>query len=225
MTCIDIWRVRTWAIPIAFMYMALHRRIRRRARFAKLMGTGAGLTFTPRDADLHQWAILTVWPSQHDVDAWRESREVRAWNRISAEHAAITLRAISSHGTWSKEQPFEVVAPTQSGPVAAITRARIKNRLSRTFWRSVPPVTTELHHSPGLIAAIGIGEAPIGLQGTFSLWQDSAALRAFAYQGQAHQEVIARTSAVGWYAEELFARFEVVSMRGQLQGQDLSQAG
>lgn len=224
-TVIDIWRVKRWAVPIAFLYMALHRYIRRRARFAKLLGTGAGRTFTPRDADLFQWAILTVWDSEDEANKWRDSSPVRSWNRISVEHATLFLRAISSHGTWSKRQPFDVSAPRGSGPVAAITRARIKNRHSRFFWRSVPPVTSDLHSSPGLIAAIGIGEAPIGLQGTFSLWQDGASLRAFAYQGRAHQEVIERTAEIGWYAEELFARFEVISMRGQLQGRTLNQAG
>lgn len=223
-TAIDIWQVKRWAIPIAFFYMAWHRRIRKRAMFAKLLGTGAGRTFTPRDADLKQWGILTVWQSEAEVAQWQDSSEVNSWNRISREHASISMRAISSHGTWSKQQPFVVSAPSGNGPVAAITRARIKNRHSRFFWRSVPPVTADLHASPGLIAAIGIGEAPIGLQGTFSLWRDGSALRAFAYQGQAHRDVITRTAEVGWYAEELFARFEVLSMRGQLQGQTLGQA-
>ena len=30
-------------------------------RFAKLLGTGSGETFTMRDADPHHWALLTVW--------------------------------------------------------------------------------------------------------------------------------------------------------------------
>lgn len=204
--------------------MAWHRRVKRQARFAKLLGTGAGRTFTPRDADLFQWAILTVWSSEEESDQWSNNGIVRAWNRISREHATITMRAISSHGTWSGRTPFEISSTEHSGPVAAITRARIKNRLSRTFWRSVPPVTNDLHSSEGLISAIGIGEAPIGLQGTFSLWSDSRSLRAFAYQGLAHQQVIARTSELQWYAEELFARFAVISMRGRLQGQDLNPA-
>lgn len=223
-TTLDIWRIKKWAVPIAFFFMAWHRRVKRQARFAKLLGTGAGRTFTPRDADLFQWAILTVWNSEEESDQWSDSSIVRAWNRISREHASITMRAISSHGTWSGRTPFEISSTEHSGPVAAITRARIKNRLSRTFWRSVPPVTNDLHSSEGLISAIGIGEAPIGLQGTFSLWSDSRSLRAFAYQGLAHQQVIARTSELQWYAEELFARFAVISMRGRLQGQDLNPA-
>lgn len=223
-TVVDVWRIKAWAIPLAFFYMAWHRRIRRSTSFAKLLGTGAGRTFTPRDADLRQWAILTVWKNENEARAWSDNAAVRAWNRISTEHATIWLRAISSQGTWSGKSPFVVAPPSSQGQVAAITRARIKNRLSRRFWRSVPAVTRDLHDAPGLIAAIGIGEAPVGLQGTFSLWRDNSALKAFAYQGSAHRDVISRTHELQWYAEELFARFEVIQARGRLQGHDLNPA-
>ena len=74
-----------------------------------------------------------------------------------------------------------------------------------------------LKSAPGLVAAIGIGEAPIGLQGTFSLWESSAAIREFAYKGAAHQKAIADTATYNWYSEELFARFAVKDMRGSIQ--------
>jgi hypothetical protein len=67
---------------------------------------------------------------------------------------------------------------------------------------------------------MGIGELPVGLQGTFSLWRTAADLRAFAYQGVAHAAAIRRTSEKGWYAEELFARFGVVHASGSLDGKD-----
>ena len=80
----------------------------------------------------------------------------------------------------------------------------------------MPPVTVSLKSAPGLVAAIGIGEAPIGLQGTFSLWESAAAVREFAYKGAAHQKAIAQTSEFDWYAEELFARFAVREIRGKI---------
>jgi hypothetical protein len=67
------------------------------------------------------------------------------------------------------------------------------------------------------LAAIGIGEAPIGLQGTFSLWESSAAIKNFAYKGAVHQKAIADTATYNWYSEELFARFAVREVRGTLQ--------
>jgi hypothetical protein len=88
------------------------------------------------------------------------------------------------------------------------------------FWRAVPAVSAELHRSPGLLAAIGIGEAPLGLQGTFSLWSSAHALRDFAHRGPAHRDAVRRTAEEGWYAEELFARFAVVGSHGTLDGRD-----
>ena len=130
----------------------------------------------------------------------------------------MVLSPISSHGLWAKVNPFDFTKPISSPDVqiVAITRARIKWQKNFTFWGAVPPVVTDLHNSPGLIAAIGIGEAPIGLQGTFSLWASAGALRDFAYKGQAHQVAIAQTEKIGWYSEELFARFEVLDIRGEI---------
>ena len=80
----------------------------------------------------------------------------------------------------------------------------------------MPPVTKSLHSKAGLVAAIGIGEAPLGLQGTFSIWIDSASLREFAYKDPAHAQVIQETKDRAWYAEELFARFAIIEEHGEL---------
>jgi hypothetical protein len=84
----------------------------------------------------------------------------------------------------------------------------------------VPPVSADLHAAPGLRLALGIGEAPLGLQGTFSVWDSLSALNAFAYRRAPHAAVIERTQREGWYAEELFARFAVLSTAGTLDGAD-----
>jgi hypothetical protein len=68
--------------------------------------------------------------------------------------------------------------------------------------------------------AIGIGEAPIGVQGTFSVWESARALQSFAYAGAAHADAIRRTPVRRWYAEELFARFAVLSASGTVDGRD-----
>jgi hypothetical protein len=106
------------------------------------------------------------------------------------------------------------------GPVAALTRARITARRTVQFWRSVPPVSTDLHRSTGLRLAIGIGEAPIGLQGTFSLWDSAASLTDFAHRRAPHQEAVRRTTELGWYSEELFARFAVLDVEGTFDGRE-----
>ena len=66
-------------------------------------------------------------------------------------------------------------------------------------------------------AAFGIGEAPLGWQGTVSIWRRPADLVRFAYRHPEHQRAIERTPATGWYAEELFARFAVVGIAGDTE--------
>jgi hypothetical protein len=213
------WKINLRSAPIAILHMALDRlsfKRNKKITFFKSLGTGKGETFTPNDADARQWGLLVVIDSK-EVDSIDSSRLIRSWRKIATSEYRAILQPISSHGLWSKRKPFsDNQIADWKGPVAAITRARIKWAMNSKFWRAVPPVTVSLKSSPGLISAIGIGEAPIGLQGTFSLWKSAAALRDFAYKGQAHQVAIKQTEEIGWYSEELFARFEVLELRGEI---------
>jgi hypothetical protein len=216
-----LWRVPAAAVPVALVRMTLDRPLMARtgAAFWKLLGTGTGRTFTPRDADLRRWGVLATWPDDDAATAFESSPTVRGWDRIARERLAVRMRPLASRGEWSRRRPFGDPVPRRvAGPVASITRARIRPRKIRAFWRAVPPVSADLRHVDGLRLAVGIGEAPIGLQGTFSLWSSSAALVEFAHRRDAHADVVRRTAAEGWYAEELFARFEVLEIGGTLDG-------
>jgi hypothetical protein len=212
------WQIEKKRIPFALSRMALNRRAVRKfpsVTFAKLLGCGTGERFTPSDADPLRWGMLVVIDEEH-VDAFDKSSVVTNWRKNSRSEFRALLSPISSHGQWSKKEPFSVSTKASDGAIVAITRARISLLGNFRFWKAVPPVTTSLHNSPGLISAIGIGEAPIGLQGTFSLWESGQALRNFAYKGEAHTQVIADTKKYQWYSEELFARFAVLELRGSL---------
>jgi hypothetical protein len=208
------------SIPFAFFSMAIDRMRSRKftgISFSKLLGTGTGETFTPSDADLTRWGMVVVIEKKR-IDAFDSSSIVKNWRKQSTSEFRAILSPLSSHGLWAKQNPFDFTAPLSNpnAQIAAITRARIKWNKNFVFWKSVPPVVMDLHSNPGLVAAIGIGEAPIGLQGTFSLWQSASALRDFAYKGKAHQVAIEQTKSIGWYSEELFARFEVLELRGEI---------
>ena len=111
------------------------------------------------------------------ADGWYD-RAVESWRAV--------LRPLSSRGRWAGREPFG--APTRqqawAGPVAAITRARLSPRRALGFWRSVRPVSRRWTARPGLLASFGFGEAPLGYQGTFSVWSEQAALQQFAYRGR-----------------------------------------
>ncbi len=192
------------------------------ATFAKLLGTGSGRTFTPRDADPGRWGVLVCWRDAEGPARYEQSRQHASWLDASDEHARILLRPLASRGTWANRTPFgDPVAHRWDGPVAAITRARIEPKYWRTFWSAVPPVSGDLREVDGLRLAVGIGEAPVGLQGTFSLWDSNAALTEFAHRRSPHLEVMRRTHEVKWYAEELFARLAVVDATGTFRGEPL----
>jgi len=217
-TVIYFWKIKQSKIGFALLRMALDRGALRRAKgvkFAKMLGSGKGETFTPRDADATRWGALVVIDSAQ-LSALDSSRTINRWRENSVEEVRYLVDPISSHGLWAKKNPFDYAKSAGEGEVVAITRARIKWSQNFRFWKAVPPVTSSLHSSPGLIRTIGIGEAPIGLQGTFSHWRSGADLRNFAYKGAAHQEAIAATERHAWYAEELFARFSVREIRGAL---------
>jgi hypothetical protein len=223
------WGVPRSAVPAALCRMALDRRHLRRApglQFAKLLGTGDGRTFTVRDADPCRWGLLATWDSEQAADDFTHGVTHRRWQDLATERLHLALRPLASRGRWAGREPFGDPRPRRTdGVVAAVTRARIRVTKARAFWRSVPPVSTDLRDSDGLLLAVGIGEAPVGLQGTFSLWSSGAALTEFAHRRAPHLEAVARTAREGWYAEELFARFELVSAHGRFAGVRLDASG
>ena len=213
-------------VPGALRRMGTDRsRVRRipGATFAKLLGTGDGRTFTMSDADLGHWGVLACWSDDDGPTRYEASAVHRSWSRASYEEARFLLRPLISRGTWAGRQPFGDPVPDRwDGPVAAITRARIKPSQWRTFWSAVPPVSTDLRAVDGLRVALGIGEAPVGLQGTFSVWSSNQAVTEFAQRRSPHVEVMRRTHETGWYAEELFARFAVVQAGGWYDGEPVT---
>ena len=212
--------------------MALDRRPLRRTpglAFFKLVGTGSGDTFTVRDADPCRWGLIAAWDDPDAAARFEHSSPIQAWDRIAVEQFRLDLQPLRALGTWAGRVPFAPAATPsaatpsaapEQGPVAALTRARIRWRHARRFWSAVPPVAADLSGQAGLLLRLGFGEAPIGLQGTLSVWESVAALRAFAHDGAAHREAIRRTAELGWYSEELFARFTVTGWRGTIGGAD-----
>jgi hypothetical protein len=223
---VHVWRIAPQRVPFALAAAALdpHRvRSLAKARFAKLLGTST--SFGLRSADLTRWVLLVSWTSVDAARAFAESAVVRRWRARARESWSAELLPLASRGRWSRRSPFEGAAADWDGPVAALTHARLAPRHAVTFWRAVPPVAADLQHRSGLRAAFGIGEVPLGVQGTFSLWRDAAALEEFAYRGQPHRAAIRQTAVRRWYAEELFARFGVLSSTGRLGGYDPVAAG
>ncbi|MEU4426405.1 monooxygenase [Actinoplanes sp. NPDC024001] len=200
---LHVWRVPRRAVGAALLRMAFARRHRPGVQFAKFLGTAQG--FGPGDADLTRYAAFTV--SDRPVD-------FPTWDRIATSSARVDLEPLISRGTWAKRSPFQPTGRKADGMVLALTRARLRPSRAVRFWRAIPAVAHEVLAAPGLLAHFGVGEAPIGWQGTVSVWRSATDLTAFAYRQPQHRAAIARTPADRWYAEELFARFAVHDISG-----------
>ncbi|MBM2615237.1 monooxygenase [Actinoplanes sp. LDG1-06] len=201
---LHVWRVPGRLVGAAMFRVAFPGRFQ--ASFAKFLGTSRG--FLPSDADLTRYAALTVSDSPVHLPKW---------DKLAVAAARIDLEPLLSRGAWSGVSPFTVSPQTESpgdGMVLALTRARLRPSKMITFYRAVPAVAREALKAPGLLAHFGVGEAPIGFQGTISVWRNAADLARFAYRQPEHRAVIARTPADRWYAEELFARFAVREISG-----------
>jgi hypothetical protein len=221
---LHLWRVPRRAVPRALLHMATDRAPLRAApglRFAKLLGTGSGRTFTARDADPRRWGLLTVWDDESAAAGFEQGGVPGRWRRFAEEEWVTRLEPLAARGLWSRQEPFGRPSRGRGRDRSPLSRGpRLVLRRAARFRAAVPPVSTDLHRTEGLRLALGIGEAPVGLQGTFSVWDSTSALNDFAYRRSAHTAVVDRTPREHWYAEEPFARFGVRSTSGTVDGVD-----
>jgi hypothetical protein len=195
-------------------------------RFWKLLGTGRGATMTI-GADLCRWALFAVWDGEPALDDFLRTSSIAArWDDLARERWHVRLACLRSHGAWGASNPLaEGHASSEGhlaedGPIAILTRATIRPSRLLRFYRAIEPPAAQLGRSPGLLASLGAGEWPLARQATFSLWRTPADARAYAYGSRAHREVVRRTRAEDWYAEELFARFRPYGSNGTWDGAD-----
>jgi hypothetical protein len=190
--------------------------------FWRLLGTGRGRTMTP-SMDPRRWAMFGVWRDEKALEAFlADSAVASRWSALAEEAWHVRLEPIRSRGTWQKRALFAAspVPAASSGPVAVLTRASIRPSRLVAFHRAVPPPARELSRAPGVLAALGIGERPVGTQATFSLWRSEEDMRRYAYESPAHADVIRRRREECWYSEELFARFRPYGSTGTWDGDD-----
>lgn len=188
-------------------------------KLAKLMGSGGGNGFSIRP-NFGVYALLLLWDSE--ADAQQFFATYPWWQRATAhsrQQYTVYLRTSMAHGQWGGVSPFVVAAPFDPAlPVAVITRATIRTRHLVGFWRYVPQVSAHAKGRTGQILSIGIGEWPVFMQATFSIWSSADAMMDYAYRHPYHREVVQKTRELGWYKEELFARFQVVKTVGEWEG-------
>ena len=195
-----------------------------RIRFSKLLGTGADGHFSGR-ADLTRWAIFSVW--KQDIDLGDTDlmpfhralfgRVINIWWKIAgARPMTWILDPYIGHGSWSGVDGASWLSKDKDakGPIAVITRATVHWNRMRTFHGAAGAFGRSPLDAPGCRTALGIGEWPLRLQATFSIWESESMMKDFAYADALHHDIIRRTRQEGWYQEELFLRARVVAFVG-----------
>ncbi len=187
--------------------------------FCKLVGSGKGIGFS-LIPDWSRYGILAVWKSEEDAERfYTESTLIATYRKHAEESFTLKMVPFQSHGKWSGENPFSgTIGKPDAGPVAVLTRAKIRWSKLRQFWKHVPAASKSLEEAPGLICSFGIGEAPFVLQATISVWESLESVKEFAYSQRTHREVVKKTRDEDWYAEDLFARFIPIEVEGTTNG-------
>jgi len=221
---LTIVRYRKAFIPLALLAMALHRlplMLQKGCTFWKLMGCGRNGSFdlTP---DWQQWGLLATWNSREDFDAFYHSSFIAGWwKKLATESWTLLAEPLQSHGAWDGIAPFgKPEVKNYNGPVAVLTRATINLNRLKNFWSHVDAAARVMASSEGYITSVGIGEAPVFRQATFSVWARLDYVKELAYKGGDHADIIKKTRSENWYSEELFARFKPVAAWGTLNGAD-----
>ncbi len=191
-------------------------------RFWRLLGTGAGSDTGPGV----QWgrtALFALWDDDTALDVFLGTSPIaRRW-ADAAEAWSVRLDPVAGHGRWRGVDLVGTSGPgavADEGPVAVVTRAVVRARRWGRFAAASRAVATEVRDADGLLRVVGIGEAPVGRQATFSLWRDPAAIESFAYGHPRHLDAVRRTRSERWYGEELFARFRPYASVGTWDGAD-----
>jgi spheroidene monooxygenase len=132
----------------------------------------------------------------------------------------VKLDPWSVRGSWGGHTLAPAVERPDGGPLAALTRASIRPAKALRFWSQSPPAERQLAGVPGVLLAVGLGEAPLLRQATFSIWGSVADMDAYARSG-AHQEAIRISYAEGYFSESMFVRFVPRALTGTWKGRRL----
>ena len=183
---------------------------------SKVMGSGDGGGFGLKPSSSRQ-ALFGLFATEADADRFLESPITQAYKQRAQEFCSAKLRAYSCKGTWSGQSIAVTAGVPETGPIATLTRASIRPFSALRFWRMQPASEVSLNAASGCLLATGVGEAPFFRQATFSLWDSTAAMDAYARTG-AHLAAIRAAHEGAFFSESMFARFVPCSLTGSWRG-------
>ena len=210
--------------------------------FQKVLGSGEQGGFGLKPGLNFQGLFSAFDNLQSANDFVEHAPQVKAYQDRAEEFFVAVLNPVSARGQWSgfelQAEPTHEEIPHKETPhvetpraatmndeplVASLTRASIRPFKARQFWAQSPDAERDLKQTNGCLLAVGLGEAPLFRQATFSLWKNQAAMDAYARSG-AHQRAIQAAYGQKFFSESMFVRFRPLRLEGQWQGQRFSEA-
>jgi hypothetical protein len=206
-----------------WQFVAGRRRLRRvpGLRFGKLLGSGHEGHFGLKPSGSIQ-GLFAVFDATSSADAFCATDGLlQQWRARAREYFCLRLLTCSARGTWDGASLAVTSPPPVEGPIVSLTRASIHPARAGGFWRMEPAAERSLAQATGCRLAVGVGEAPLLRQATFTLWESVEAMNAYARQG-AHLAAIRAAAAHGFFTESMFVRFVPVRREGSWQGRPLA---
>jgi RimJ/RimL family protein N-acetyltransferase len=166
---------------------------------------------------LKRAGLVAFWDDDEALDAFLADHPVAA---ALASGWHVRLEPLRAYGSWPG---LDATVPRarkidDRGPAAVLTLGRLRFTQTVRFLRASAKAEAAVLRAPGLIWATGLGRPPF--VATCSLWEDSGAIAAYAYDDEsaAHPLAIAEDRAKAFHHEEAFIRFRPYASVGHLDG-------
>lgn len=184
--------------------------------FFKILGSGHEGGFGLKPSASRQ-GLFCIFDTEENADAFLNHSSVIANYRSYAQEFFFTkLAAYSCRGSWAGKQ-IAITTTEPEGMIATLTRGSIRPTKAVQFWSKSPAAEESLQNAKGVILSTGLGEAPFFRQATFSLWENTRFMNAYARTG-AHLAAIEAARRGGHFSESMFARFRPLACHGQWKG-------
>jgi len=190
--------------------------------FAKVMGSGHEGGFSLRPSTTHQ-GLVCMLRTRGEAQDFLDSPIVREARARTRESWAGLLAITSARGQWDGQawapglanaSDARDVRDGDAAPLAVLTRASVRPTKVAAFWRHAPASQEAMEQAPGCSLAVGLGEAPVLRQCTFSLWRDLPAMEAYA-RGGAHGAAAQAAYRQDYFSESMFVRMRLLAADGR----------
>jgi hypothetical protein len=167
-----------------------------------------------------RFVLIAAWEHDEALDQFLADHPLAA---RFAEGWHVRLQPTRVVGEWAKLPglPEQEQHMDDEEPAAVLTLGRLRLTQTLRFLRASAAAEELVVGDPALLASTGFARPP-SLVATFSLWRNTAAMRAYArgHSDPRHADAVRAHSAQPFHHESAFIRFRPYAARGSWKGRD-----